>query len=240
VDSVSTFVILVSSFPPRSTEKSLFLKKTERDEKNLQQKSRAGVIYPVTPFQKETSMFGTKQKKKAAWVQTALERYERPLLQYAMSIVGELERARDVVQETFMRLHNQEQENIEGHLSQWLFTVCRNCALKSLKKEDRYIYVEAQEFEQKRCEGLTPLMELERKERVERLMELVKELPKNQYEVVLLRFHHHHSYQEISEITGLSVGNVGFLLNAAMRNLRGKMDRDEKDEKIIYLKKGVA
>lgn len=185
-------------------------------------------------------MFGNKQKKKAAWVQSALERYERPLLQYAMSIVGEIERARDVVQETFMRLHNQEQENIEGHLSQWLFTVCRNCALKSLKKEDRYIYVEAQEFETKRCEGLTPLMELERKERVERLMELVKELPKNQYEVVRLRFHHHHSYQEISEITGLSVGNVGFLLNAAMRNLRGKMDRDDKDEKIIYLKKGVA
>ncbi|MGB8168823.1 MAG: sigma factor, partial [Chthoniobacteraceae bacterium] len=68
-----------------------------------------------------TPMFG-KQKKKAIWVQTALERYERPLLQYAMSIVGEIERARDVVQETFMRLHNQDQEAIEGHLSQWLFT----------------------------------------------------------------------------------------------------------------------
>ena len=65
-------------------------------------------------------------------------------------------------------------------------------------------------------------------------------LPKNQHEVVRLRFHGHHSYQEISEITGLSVGNVGFLLNAAMRNLRGMMERDDKDEKIIYLKKGVA
>jgi RNA polymerase sigma-70 factor (ECF subfamily) len=48
---------------------------------------------------------------------------------------------------------------------------------------------------------------------------------------------HHHSYQEISDITGLSVGNVGFLLNAAMRNLRGKLERDDKDEKIIYLTK---
>ncbi len=181
-------------------------------------------------------MFG-KQKRKTAWVQSALERYERPLLQYAMSIVSDLDRARDMVQETFMRLYNQEQERIEGHLSQWLFTVCRNCSLKSLKKEDRYIYVEAQEFEQKRCDGLTPLMELVRKERIERLMELVKELPKNQQEVVRLRFHGHHSYQEISDITGLSVGNVGFILNAAMRNLRGKLDRDEKDEKIIYLKK---
>ena len=184
-------------------------------------------------------MFG-KHKRKSIWVQTALERFERPLLQYAMSIVSDIDRARDVVQETFMRLHKQEQEDIEGHLSQWLFTVCRNCALKSLKKEDRYIYVEAQEFEQKRCESLTPLMELERKERTARLGELVKELPKNQQDVVRLRFHHHHSYQEISDITGLSVGNVGFLLNAAMRNLRQKMERDDKDEKIIYLTKGAA
>ena len=182
-------------------------------------------------------MFGSKQKKKAAWVQSALERFERPLLQYAMSIVQDIDRARDIVQETFMRLHNQEQEAIEGHLSQWLFTVCRNCSLKSLKKEDRYIYVEAQEFESKTCESLTPAMELERKERTTRVMELVKELPKNQQEVVRLRFMHHHSYQEISDITGLSVGNVGFLLNAAMRNLRGKLERDDKDEKIIYLTK---
>jgi RNA polymerase sigma factor (sigma-70 family) len=182
-------------------------------------------------------MFGSKQKKKAIWVQSALERFERPLLQYAMSIVQDIDRARDIVQETFMRLHNQEQEAIEGHLSQWLFTVCRNCSLKSLKKEDRYIYVEAQEFESKTCESLTPAMELERKERTTRVMDLVKELPKNQQEVVRLRFMHHHSYQEISDITGLSVGNVGFLLNAAMRNLRGKLERDDKDEKIIYLTK---
>lgn len=182
-------------------------------------------------------MFGTKQKKKAEWVQTALERYERPLLQYAMSILQDIDRARDVVQDTFMRLHSQDQEQIEGYLSQWLFTVCRNCALKSLKKEERYIYVEQEEFETKKVEHFTPAMELERKERTDRLMELVQELPKNQYEVVRLRFMNHHSYQEISEITGLSVGNVGFLLNAAMRNLRSKMERDDKDEKIIYLTK---
>src|SRR5215216_3881517 len=115
-------------------------------------------------------MFLSKAKKKSAWVQSALERFERPLLQYALSIVQDIERARDIVQETFMRMHKQEQADIEGHLSQWLFTVCRNCALKSLKKEDRYIYVEAAEFERKKCESLTPVMELERKERVARLM----------------------------------------------------------------------
>ena len=185
-------------------------------------------------------MFTSKAKKKAAWVQTALERFERPLLQYAQSILQDLDRARDTVQETFMRLHSQDQAAIEGHLSQWLFTVCRNCALKSLKKESRYIYVEDKEFDHHRVENVSPLQEMARRETVERLMEHVKTMPRNQQEVVRLRFHGDHSYQEISEITGLSVGNVGFILNAAMRHLRQKMERDDKDEKIIYLAKRSA
>jgi DNA-directed RNA polymerase specialized sigma24 family protein len=52
-------------------------------------------------------------------------------------------------------------------------------------------------------------MELDRKERVEQVMRYVKELPRNQQEVVRLRFMHHHSYQEISDITGLSVEMSG-------------------------------
>jgi RNA polymerase sigma-70 factor (ECF subfamily) len=196
-------------------------------------------IFPQSGYEGRT-MFLSKAKKKSAWVQTALERFERPLLQYALSILQDLDRAKDTVQETFMRLHTQDQAAIEGHLSPWLFTVCRNCALKSLKKEDRYIYVEHEEFEHRRVDNVSPLQEMSRRETVERLMKHVKGLPKNQQEVVRLRFHGSHSYLEISQITGLSVGNVGFILNAAMRNLRGKMERDDKDEKIIYLAKRAA
>jgi len=185
-------------------------------------------------------MFSSKAKKKAAWVQSALERFERPLLQYSMSILRDLDRARDTVQETFMRLHTQDQAAIEGHLSQWLFTVCRNCSLKLLKKESRYISVENEEFEHHRVDNVSPLQAMARRETVERLMEHVKAMPRNQQEVVRLRFHGDHSYQQISEITGLSCGNVGFLLNAAMHHLRDKMERDEKDEKIIYLSRRVA
>ena len=180
-------------------------------------------------------MFKSRQKKKADWVQSAMERYEKPLLHYAYSIVRDLERARDVVQDTFMRLFQQEQEAVDGHLSQWLFTVCRNCSLKVLKKQDRYVHVEASEFEGRSAADLSPAMDLERKERIERLMELLEELTPNQQEVVRLRFQHHHSYQEISDITGLSIGNVGFILNSSMRSLREKMERDEREEKIIYL-----
>src|SRR5471030_1382623 len=100
-------------------------------------------------------MFTSKAKKKAAWVQAALQRFERPLLQFALSILQDLDRARDTVQETFMRLHTQDQAAIEDHLSQWLFTVCRNCALKSLKKESRYIHMENEEFDHHPVENVS-------------------------------------------------------------------------------------
>jgi RNA polymerase sigma-70 factor (ECF subfamily) len=185
-------------------------------------------------------MFLSKAKKKAAWVQSALERLERPLLQYAYSILQDIDRARDTVQETFMRLHTQDQAAIEDHLSQWLFTVCRNCALKSLKKESRYISVENEEFEHHVVETVTPLQAMARRETIERLMEHVKALPKNRQEVVRLRFHGGLSYNEISEITGLTPGNVGFILNAAMHDLRERMESDEQDEKMIYLTRHIA
>ena len=184
-------------------------------------------------------MFTSKGKKKVVWVQSALERFERPLLQYAQSILQDIDRPRDTVQETLMRMHKQEQAAIEGHLSQWLFTVCRNCALKALKKESRYIYVEDKEFDHHRGENVSPLQAMARRETVERLMEHVKALPKNKQKVVRLRFHANHTYQQISEITGLTIGNVGFILNAAMHHLRDKMERDEKDEKIICQENGL-
>jgi RNA polymerase sigma-70 factor (ECF subfamily) len=100
-------------------------------------------------------MFG-KQKKKSPLGSNRPRTLRTPLLQYAMSIVGEIERARDIVQETFMRLHNQEQEAIEGHLSQWLFTVCRNCSLKSLKKEGPLHLRRGAGIRAEECESLTP------------------------------------------------------------------------------------
>ena len=36
-----------------------------------------------------------------------LQRFERPLLQYATRILGDSDRARDVVQETFVKLQNE-------------------------------------------------------------------------------------------------------------------------------------
>jgi DNA-directed RNA polymerase specialized sigma24 family protein len=69
-------------------------------------------------------------------MQMALRRFELPLLQFATRITGDRERARDVVQETFVKFQNNGAfQNPE--LATWLFTVCRNGALNVCRKERR-------------------------------------------------------------------------------------------------------
>ena len=61
---------------------------------------------------------------------------------------------------------------------------------------------------------------LENLETVGAIFRLVEHLPKNQREVVYLKFQCDLSYKEISEVTKLSVGNVGLLLHTALKAIR--------------------
>ena len=44
--------------------------------------------------------------------------------------------------------------------------------------------------------------------------------PKNQKEVVLLKFQQGMSYKEIQKVTGLKQGNIGFLIHTGLKRMR--------------------
>ena len=62
----------------------------------------------------------------------------------------------------------------------------------------------------------------ERDEKSQVLRQLAR-LPVSQQEVVRLKFQEGMSYKEIAAVTSQSVSNVGYLLHAALKNLRGRM-----------------
>ena len=64
---------------------------------------------------------------------------------------------------------------------------------------------------------------LDEKQTVSEILMVVQTLPKNQREVIYLKFQCDLSYKEISDITKLSVTNVGFLIHTAVRNIRQQM-----------------
>ena len=158
-----------------------------------------------------------------AWVRAAVEGYEGPLLRYAVRITRDLDRARDVVQETFLRLCREERSRVDGHLTEWLFTVCRSRALDMRRKESRMNSMSVAEVENCASRDCAPSVGLERDEAVSQVLAALGTLPENQQEVIRLKFQDGLSYREISGVTGLTVSNVGFLIHTGLKTVRQRL-----------------
>ena len=154
------------------------------------------------------------------FVRSAVEQYQAALLRYATRLVGDADRARDVVQDTFVRLMSQPLEAVDGHLAEWLFTVCRNRAYDLHRKEGRMKHFDDGEVERVSAHEPRPGSELEASETNAAVLRLIDHLPPTQQEVIRLKFQNGFSYKEISRITSLSIGNVGFLIHTAIKSLR--------------------
>jgi RNA polymerase sigma-70 factor (ECF subfamily) len=167
---------------------------------------------------------------RAEWVREALECHEASLLRYALSIAGDPDVARDAVQDTFLRLCEQEPGELQGRLAPWLFTVCRNRLLDVLRKERRMSPLTDVDLETRPSEIPSPAAAAESADSASNVLALMQRLPANQREVVRLKFQGQMSYEEISAVTSLSVGNVGFLLHTALKTLRRQMLALERPE----------
>ncbi|MFI5356663.1 MAG: RNA polymerase sigma factor [Opitutales bacterium] len=156
----------------------------------------------------------------AGFLERTFAAQQAPLTRYAARLLGDADRARDVVQDAFVKLMAQPAGAVEGHVVEWLFTVCRHRALDVLRKEGRMKTFAEGEVERVPAAGSRPGRELEVAETHAAVLRLIDRLPPNQQEVIRLKFQNGFSYKEISRITTLSVGNVGFLIHTAVTRLR--------------------
>ena len=165
----------------------------------------------------------TNKPSKLEWMRSVVERYEGPLVRYAKRIIGETERARDIVQDTFMRLCAEERNRVEAHLAEWLFTVCRNRALDVRRKESRMSPLTNEQMAHCESRDSAPSASLELRETMSQVLRVLDTIPDNQQEVIRLKFQDGFSYREISGVTGLSVSNVGFLIHTGLKSIRQRI-----------------
>ena len=157
-----------------------------------------------------------------SWIADALEQYERPLLRYAAWLLDDRDRARDVVQEVFLRLCKENRERVADHVAEWLFTVCRNLSLDLRERDSRRRRLD--ETQLRVGDILTGGGDpVERAQLLRQILALIEALPHNQREAVFLKFYQGFTYKEISEVTGLSVSNVGFLIHTAVHSIRERV-----------------
>lgn len=155
------------------------------------------------------------------WMEQVLDRYERRLVRYALRLVGDLEAARDIVQDCFLRLCRQPPHALDARLAEWLFTVCRHRAIDHLRKEGRL--QPEPDFADLPAGASAPAAALEAAEAADALRQRLAALPPRQREAVRLKFEEGLSYQAIANVMATSVSNVGVLLHHAIRSLRADL-----------------
>jgi len=156
------------------------------------------------------------------WMSAVMDRHEGPLLRYAARILGDLERGRDVVQESFLKLWKSDRFGVDDNVAQWLFAVCRNRAVDVLRKEKPMIGLSDEIQRTQAAAGSGPRAIAEKTEAAGQVKVAVAQLPENQQEVLRLKFQNGFTYKQIARITGLSVSGVGFHIHTAMQTLRRK------------------
>lgn len=147
-------------------------------------------------------------------VRTAVETYEGSLVAYANGLVRNVDVARDLVQETFLRLCRHIDVVGDERIAPWLFKVCRNVCFDNLRKDGRVVPMDTAATEHLLAPASADV------EDFGAALTAIEALPANQREVLKLKFLHDLSYREIAEITELSVSNVGYLIHVGLRAVR--------------------
>jgi RNA polymerase sigma factor (sigma-70 family) len=154
---------------------------------------------------------------------TLVENCQAPLLRYAYRLARDAELARDIVQEAFVRyLEAPPRARTKRQIVTWLYRVTHNLAMNALSNERRRAKTQIPDA------GFAPppseqLLAGETRRRLELLLD---RLTLNQRVVVILKIQEEKSYREISEITGLSISNVGMLLSRALKKLAEMIEKE--------------
>ena len=90
-------------------------------------------------------------------------------------------------------------------------------------------YLDEEILEKQESHDPSPNEHIEHEEASGFLLRIVATLPPRQQEVLQLKFQNDLSYQEISEITQLSVSNVGVMIHNALKTLRQRYGQASRD-----------
>lgn len=161
-----------------------------------------------------------------------LRRYERPLIRYAHGYTGDLEDARDIVQDVFVKLSQNLATLDHERLAPWLFTVCRNRALDHQRKHQRLVVMETETLDQEAAADPAPNDAMEKRETAAALREIIETLPTRQREAVRLKFIAGLDYQQISAAMKTSIGNVGYLIHHGVAALKTKWQAQEQPQPV--------
>jgi RNA polymerase sigma-70 factor (ECF subfamily) len=158
--------------------------------------------------------------------QELVERYQKRLLNFVYRTIGDRERAEDLVQEVFIRVHRHlHRFDQTKKFSTWIYTIASNLAKNELRNRSRNPLVLFQAMKKSWEADHRPLQfedphhrpdDLYRQRHLRELVEwAITQLPEHHREVFVLRELEGRAYEDIAEIANCNLGTVKSRLNRA-------------------------
>ncbi|MEQ8202123.1 MAG: sigma-70 family RNA polymerase sigma factor [Syntrophomonadaceae bacterium] len=159
-------------------------------------------------------------------VQQLYMTYEQYIFRYLYSLTLDYHRAEELTQETFLRVVRAlPRFRGDAHVSTWLYGIARNVYLESIKKNPLWFSLNDEKQKDPGDRGLR--QQLEDVENGLVLRDILKNLPDNQREVLLLRDWQGFSYEEIAIITGHTIAWVKTTIFRARKAFRAAYIKEE-------------
>lgn len=156
-----------------------------------------------------------------------VRRYQRPISAYVYRMVGNYESALDLTQEIFIKVYSSlRRYRAEFKFSTWIYKIAHNAAVDHLRRNSTRAQslISASGSDQfelpVKSSRPSPEQESERKERQIKIEAVVRTLPANYRELIILRHAQDLTYEEIVEVTGLPLGTVKNRLFRAREMMR--------------------
>jgi RNA polymerase sigma-70 factor (ECF subfamily) len=155
-----------------------------------------------------------------------VQRYQRRLLNFVYRTIGDRERAEDLIQEVFIRVHRHlHRFDQSKKFSTWIYTIASNLAKNELRNRSRNPLVLFQTIKKNWEADHRPIEfedsrnrpdDLYRKRHLRELVEwAVNRLPEHHRVVFVLRELEGKTYEEIAQVTDCNLGTVKSRLNRA-------------------------
>ncbi len=149
-------------------------------------------------------------------------RHERRLARMAALITGSGDAARDIAQETFVRILRRRIPHRDGSLGAYLSTIAYRLALREKVRLVRHHGFDEGDYP---AGGESPLESAVRSGGERMVAAVLESLPPDQRDVIALRFYGGHSYDEIAGILGVPGGTVRSRIFYAVKNCRKEFRR---------------
>ncbi len=171
-----------------------------------------------------------------ASLETLVKRHKKAIFTVIYMLVRDRALADDIFQETFIKIIQTIRKgsyNEEGKFLPWAARVARNLTIDYIRKMKRDVTITDSQgndiFSYLRIAEESKEDVIIREQSERKVKELVKQLPEEQREVLIMRHWGNMSFQQIADATGVSINTALGRMRYALNNIRKMMEKQKVD-----------